>query len=79
MRSTSTPSWTTVVLGRGMPSATSRSRTASLIAMKQATRAYFHFENELCAIRNSMRRDATSGGSGDGDAIDSAVAAMATP
>ena len=51
---------------------------ASLLAMKQSTCAYFQRENEFFAIGDSMRRDATSGGFGVGDEIDSAVAAIAT-
>ncbi len=78
MRSTSTPSLTTVVFSRGMPSATSRLRIASELAMKQSTWPYFQRENELWAMRNSTRREATSGGLGVGDEIESAVAAIAT-
>ena len=67
MRSTSTPSCTIVILARGMPSATSRSRMATLLAMKQSTCEYFQRENELCAIGDSIRRDARSGGFGVGE------------
>ena len=40
------------------------------MAMKQSTWPYFQRENELCAMRNSTRREAMSGGFGVGDEID---------
>ncbi|MNC90225.1 hypothetical protein D3C83_62980 [compost metagenome] len=49
------------------------------MAMKRSTCEYFQRENEWRAMRYSMRREATSGGRGTGAAIDSAVAAIATP
>ena len=76
MRSTSTPSWTTVVFCLGMPSAMSRSSNG-LANCDETGDASASISKTSCARSGTRCLDATSGGSGDGDAMDKAVAAIA--
>ena len=54
------------------------SAIASDAAMNIETCLYFHDENEFFFRWKSTRRDATSGGAGDCDVIESATAAIET-